>query len=165
MIESRRHPRSGRVAQVTGVVADDMVRRLTSCYHAIMAAIAGANDIRMIDPYHRGPSRIAVTILADIVGLDVGAVLTGYRGTIVATRTVSRYIGVIEIRRNPALGCMAIATLIYTYDMIRGLTCRSNAVVAVRTGALDVSMIDPGHGYPAVSAVAGVAELCRGYMT
>jgi hypothetical protein len=60
---------------------------------------------------------------------------------------------------------MAIAAEIDAGDVIRGLAGRRGAVVATHTGPLHVCMIDPGHGYPDIGIVAGIAELGRGYMT
>ena len=62
-----------------------MVRRLACRCRAIMTAIAGADHIRMIDPDRRCPGRVAVAVLAEIVGLNVSAVFASRHDTIMAT--------------------------------------------------------------------------------
>ena len=54
-----------------------MGRRLAGRRYAIVTAVAGADNIRMIDPDHRSPGCIAVAVFTDIAGLDMGAVLAG----------------------------------------------------------------------------------------
>lgn len=62
-----------------------MVRRLAGRRHTIVTAVTCADNIRMIDPDHRCPGRIAVAVFTEIAGLDMGAVLTSCRGTIMAS--------------------------------------------------------------------------------
>jgi hypothetical protein len=85
VVEIGGYPCSRRVTHIAGVVAGDMGCRLAGRRHTIMTAIAGAYDIRVIDPDNRSPGCIAMAIFAEIACLDVSAVLAGCRGTIMAT--------------------------------------------------------------------------------
>ena len=71
MIENRRHPTVGGMAVIAAVVARNVVGRLARCGGAVVTAEAAAQYSGMIDPDYRGPDIGAVTVLAQIGGLDV----------------------------------------------------------------------------------------------
>ena len=85
MIEGRRCPAIGGMTIIAAVVTGNVVGRLAQCRGAVVTAEAGAKYRGMIDVGHRGPDTGigAVTVLAQIRGLDVRAVLTGRGGAVV----------------------------------------------------------------------------------
>ena len=83
MVEYCRHPAIGGVTVIAVVVTGNVVGRLAQCRGAVVTAEAGAKYGGMIDPGHRGPDTGAVTVLAQVRGLDMGAVLAGRGGAVV----------------------------------------------------------------------------------
>lgn len=159
MIEVGWYPATGGVAQITGVVARHVVRRLTGRCGAVVTAVAGADDIRMIDPDHRYPGGVAMTILTHIGGLDMRRILTGCRRTVMTAGTVCRRAGVIEGGRHP--GCCRVAQItgVVARNMARVLACGRGAVVAAVAGADDIGVIDPDHRNPGGIAMAVLAHI------
>ena len=76
-----------------------------------------------------------MAILADVGGLDMLTMLAGCGRTIVAAGAVAGHIGVIEVRRYPAVGGMAVGADIAAGNVIRCLARCRCAVVAARTAA------------------------------
>ena len=107
VIEVGRHPAVGGVAQIAGVVAGDVVRRLAGGGGAVVTTEAGADHVIVIDPDHRHPGGVAMAVLAHIVGRNVGRILAGGGGAVVAAGAVGRGAGVIEGRRYPGVGGVA----------------------------------------------------------
>ena len=62
-----------------------------------------------------------------------------------AGTTAWRHAVVIENGRRPAIGCVAIVTSITGHDVVRCFSGRSCPIVAGKTGANDIGMIDSGH--------------------
>lgn len=79
MIECCRYPRVGGVTVGTGVAAVDMVGGLTRRRHSIMTSEATALYLGVIDSSDRHPSRVAMTGLTHIGGLNMGRILAGSR--------------------------------------------------------------------------------------
>ena len=84
---------------VAAVVAGDVVGRLARCRGAVVTAEAGAEYRCMVDPNHRVPGIGAVTVLAQVRGLDMGIGLAGRSAAVVTARAVAGHRGVIEGRR------------------------------------------------------------------
>jgi hypothetical protein len=64
------------VAIITGIFTGNMVEVLAGCGDAIMAAIAAAQHLEMINADHRLPGTGGVTIRANFGGTDMGWVFT-----------------------------------------------------------------------------------------
>lgn len=85
MIEIGRRPACCRVTLDTVCGDGDMVGVHTVGNGAVVATVAGTDHISMVDPSHRFPLRIAMAILAHIVGLHMFGVLTRQRRYTVTT--------------------------------------------------------------------------------
>lgn len=59
-----------------------------------------------------------MTVLAGIGCLSVRRVLTGCVGAVVTTEAVVRDIGVIEVRRYPGDGGVAVITIVTTANVV-----------------------------------------------
>lgn len=55
----------------------------------------------MVDAIRGNPDRVVVTVLADIGRIDMGLTLSGCGRTIVATKAITGYSGVVESCRYP----------------------------------------------------------------
>ena len=83
MVEYRRHPAVGGMTVIAAVVTGNVVGRLAQGRGAVVTTEAGAKDGGMVDPDHRGPDIGAVTVLAQVRGLDMGAGLAGCGAAVV----------------------------------------------------------------------------------
>lgn len=90
MIEGCRHPVVGGVAEVAGIAAGDMIRRLALRGAPIVAAGTDTTDLVVIDPGHRRPLGVAMAGFAKIGGQHVVGILTVNRLTVMATVAIIR---------------------------------------------------------------------------
>ena len=67
---------------------------------AVVAGGAGTDDVGVIDAGDRDPAAGAVAVLADRVGLDMGGVLAGGVGAVVAADAVAADVGCGRTRRR-----------------------------------------------------------------
>ena len=86
-----------------------------------------------------------MTVLAHFGGIDMCDVLAGGDGAVVTTGAVADHRGVIEVRRQPGIGGMAVIAVIAAGDVIDILTQRGGAVVATRTQPQYLQVIDADH--------------------
>ena len=133
VIEVRRPPRNCCVAVIAGVAAGDMCRVLAGRNRPVMAGVACANDLRVIDSEYRRENICRMTVFANIAGRDVRDVLTRRIDSVMAVDAVTRDIQVIEIGGQPASGCVAIVTGIAARHMSQVLPGSGDAIVACRT--------------------------------
>lgn len=70
-----------------------------------------------------------MAVLANIAGRNVVGIFADRIGSIVATRTIVRNIGVIEIRRNPASRRVTVVTGVAAGDVALILAGSNRAVV------------------------------------
>jgi len=99
VVEVGWQPRDSSVAVVTIVTAGDMCGMFADCYHTIMAGAAGADDLSVINRICRYPGVRCMAILTDDTGKNMVGVLARRIRTVVATRTISGDIDMVEIRR------------------------------------------------------------------
>ena len=122
------------VTIITGVATGNMVCRLADSRRPIMTAETRANHICMIDPDNRNPAGIAVTVLAQVIGLDMLGILAGSGGAVMAAGTVAG-IGVIEVGRRPCAGTMAVIAGIDAGKVLSMLAGCRGAVVTGEAAA------------------------------
>ena len=96
VIEIRRHPSRRRMAIVTVVATDNMVRIFTGCRHAVMTGPAGSEDIGVIDRRHRIPRCRVVAVLASVGYQNMRRNFAGRVGTVVTIDTIAGDVRVIE---------------------------------------------------------------------
>ena len=97
VIECCWSPRDGCVAVVTGVTACNMSWMLTRCDNAIVAAVAGADNLCVIHREDRCKDVGIVTVLANITGLNVRQVFTDGVDTVMAVNTISGDVQMVEV--------------------------------------------------------------------
>ena len=75
-----------------------------------MTGATGAQYRVVINPRHILECRGRVTIFADICGVNVRGIFASGVYAVMARRTITADVGVIEGRISPRIGCMAIFT-------------------------------------------------------
>ena len=139
VIEGCRNPAISRMTVIAVVVTGNVVSRLAQCRGAVVTAEAGAQYRGMINPGHRGPGTGigAVTVLAQIRGLDVRAGLTGRgRAVVSACAIASHRIMVHTCKRLPELIRVTfLAQQIRPNMILRQLVCgyMASLIVTSRT--------------------------------
>jgi hypothetical protein len=142
VVKIRRSPRNRRVAVVAGVATRNVCRVLTGRYDAVVAAVAGSNDLGVIHREDRCEDVRRVAVLADVAGLDMCKILARGIHTVVAVDAIAGDVQVIEIGRQPTTGGMAVVAGVAAIDVIQGLAGCGHTIVATRTGADDLCVID-----------------------
>ncbi len=137
------YPAISCVTVVAGIAAGSMGRVLPGGNCAVMAGVARANYLRVIDRIGGCEYHAIVTVLTNIGRLDVGRVLADCIGPVVAAKAVASDRAVVEVCRNPAVGRVALIAGIAATYVWRILSGGNRAVVAGRTRADDLRMIDP----------------------
>ena len=83
-----------------------------------MAGKAAADDVGMIDADHREPVAGAVTVFAQVIGLDVLDALASGDRAIVAAGTTGSSVAVIKTGIQPAVGTVAVFTIVSAGNMV-----------------------------------------------
>jgi len=141
VIESGGNPARGCMAVIAVIAAIDVCRILAFGDGAIVARVTGTDNLCVIYQVSRREDDVVVAVLADIGRLNMCWVLTCRISAIVTTEAVAGYVNVIEIRRNPGRGCMAVIATVAAIDMRRVLAFRNSAVVAGSTGTDNLCVI------------------------
>ena len=160
VIEVRRRPGDGRMAIVAIAATCDMRRMLAGSDDAVMTGRTTAEYLCVIDRYHGCPDCGAVAILANVRGLNVLRTLTGCISTVVAGHAAARDVGVVEIRRYPRDGGVAVVAAIAARDVQRVFASRSDAVMTGAATAQNLRMIDGDYGRPDGPTMAVLADVC-----
>lgn len=147
------------MANVALLGSCEVTRGDTSGAVPIVAAATIADHIGMINPDHRSPRATAMAILAKVTGVDMAAVFSRCRGTVVTTDTISGVICVIEISGHPCRGRVTKIAGIVTGDMGRRLAGRGGTIVTAMASANDIRVIDPDHWSPGRIAVAVLTDI------
>lgn len=115
---------------------------LADCRHAIVAGVAGPDDLCVINRKRWNPDIGCMAVLAYISGLNMRRILAGCIGTVMAARAIAGDIHVIKICRQPAGRGVAVLAIVATVDMCRMFASRSYAVVTGAAGAEYLGVID-----------------------
>jgi len=99
MIEIRRQPRDRGVTVIAVDAAFNVCRVLARRGDAVVAGIAGADDMRVIDRHHGLPHVCRMAVLADFAGQNMRLVLAGRIRAVMAAGAVTGDIHVIKVRR------------------------------------------------------------------
>ena len=112
VVEIGRNPCVGRVAIVAVVAAGDVRRVLALGNDAVVAGHAGTDHVGVIDEVRRRKGHVVVTVLADVSRVDMRWMFADFVHAVVATDAVVRDVDVVEIRRNPGGGRVAIVAVV-----------------------------------------------------
>ena len=164
VIESGGYPAHRRMAVIAVVAANDVGRILALGNCAIVAGVTGTNNVQVIDPICRCEDDIVMTVLADIGGLEMRWILACRIRAIVAAEAIAGDVDVIEVRRNPAHGRMAVIAVVATTDMSRILAFGNRAVMAGVTGADNLGVIDLVCRRENGSVMAVIASIAGAYV-
>ena len=104
VIEIRRTPSYCRVAVITGVTARDMGWMFTCGDIAVMACVTGTDDLRVVNGKDWRKYVGVMAVLANVAGLNMCKIFTDSVDAIVTVDTVTGYVDVIEVCREPADG-------------------------------------------------------------
>lgn len=119
MVEVGRHPGNCRMAVITDIPCSNVTRMLALSSCTVMAVAAAAYYLGMVDKRNRFPAGRAVTIFANIRGLNVHWALARRIHAVVATNAIANNAAVIEHSRNPGSRVMAIVALIARGHVIK----------------------------------------------
>jgi len=161
VVEIRRDPGVGGMTVIASVLAPDVVRRLASGDHAVVAAGAGTDDLEVVHAHQRHPERRAMAGVTGIRAAYVLGALSGGTDAVVAAHAIASNTNVVEIRRNPGVGGMTIVTGLLALNVVRRLTGRNDAVVAGLAATQNLKVIDPDHRHPHCGAVTAFAHTGR----
>ena len=121
---------------------------LTLRDRAIVTTGTGAIDRTMIDPRHRYPGIIAVTIIAGVGRIDVRGIFPGRRTAVVTTGTRASDTAVVKIDIAPTAARVAIVAGIGSGN-VRGILANGyRAIVTTSATASYRRMIDSCHRKP-----------------
>ena len=90
------------MAIVAGIAACDMCWMFACRNDAIMTAVAGTDDLRVVNGEDRRKYVGVVAVLANITGLDVCQVLADGIDTVVAVNTLARDVQMVKSGWQPA---------------------------------------------------------------
>lgn len=142
MVEARWQPCGRRMTDIAFgrrlKMSDIFARRRG----AVVAAGAGAYDMRVVDCRGRRESRDVVAILADIVGLYMIRGFADRVDAVVTTDTVAGNVVVIKIGRQPGDSRVAVVACVCAGDVIRGLAGDDCVVVTARAFSDNLKVVD-----------------------
>ena len=101
VVEARWPPGDRRMAIVAGIAAREMCWMFACRNDAIMAAVAGADNLCVVDGEDRRKDVGTVAVLANIAGLNVCQILADGIDTVMAVDTQARDVQVIKVGRQP----------------------------------------------------------------
>lgn len=102
-----------------------------------------------------------MTVLAHVRRQWVRRALAGCIRAVVTTEAVVDDSGVVEVRRNPGHGRMAVVAVIATCNMCRILASRGRAVVTREAGTDDLQVINDISWFPYDVVVAVCTNVRR----
>ena len=118
VIKHRRYPAVGGMAVIAGIGRTDMGWIFTRGGCAVVAGRTGTDYIGVIDADNRRPGGVAMAVFTQCVGLDMSRIFSGSGRAVVATEATAADAVMIEYRRYPAIGAVAIVTGITAADMV-----------------------------------------------
>ncbi len=159
MIEIGGNPADRGMTIVTGIAAIDMCRILAGRDRAVVTAVAGTNNLRVIDSHCRRKGNHIVAVLAYQGGLYVCWVLADGVGAVVTAGTIAGDVHVVEIGRNPSASGMTIIASVAT-GQVRGMFAGCGHTVMTRTATADyLCVINSVSWHPDSRVVAVFADI------
>ena len=122
-------PASCRVAVIAGIAARNMRRMFACGYDAVVAAVAGPDDLRVVNSEDRRKDVGVVAILTSVTGENMGQILANGINAVMAVNTLTGDIQMVEVGWQPGYRRVAIVTDVTTADMRRVLARCNDAIV------------------------------------
>lgn len=113
----------------------------------------------MVDLGRWHPQARGVAGLTKIRRLDMSGILARGRHTVVAALAIASDIGMIKVRRQPAVCRMAIITGFRTGNMIRRFARSAHAVVTRTATSQHFDVVYPDRGNPHCRSMATLTEI------
>lgn len=157
MIEGCGNPAVGRMTGVAIFATCNVGRILANSNGVVMARRAGTDHLRMINPVCRCKQDRAMAVLTNVAGQNMIEVFADRIATVVATKAISRNIGVIEIRRQPGHRGMAVVTIVTTGNVTRDFAGSDCAVMAGTASTDHLGVVNSDCGRPDRRIVAILA--------
>ena len=157
VVEIGGRPCKRRVAVAAVVAARNVGRMFAGRRIAVVTAIAGSQNLRVIDSKYRRPGCAPVAILAGIRSAYVCGVLPGCVSAVVTTEAISGDVCVIEDGRKPQCAGVAIVALVTGNNVPGRFACCEGAVVAGSTTPGDGRVVHDRDRAPGRSCVAALA--------
>jgi len=142
MVKGRRDPANCRMTVIAGIGAGDVRRMFAGRRRTVMAGRADADDLRMVNSVKRCEEHTVMAILADVSCLNVPGILANGFDAVMTADAIARDIEMVEVRREPAIACMTVITSITTGDVCWMFSRGDGAIVAGRTDADNLGMVD-----------------------
>jgi len=102
VVEGRWSPGDRCMAVIAGIAAGYMCRMFACRNNTIMTAVAGADDLRVVNGEDGCKDVGVVAVLANITGLDVCQVLTNGIDTVMAVNTLASDVQMVKVGWQPA---------------------------------------------------------------
>jgi len=161
VIEIRGQPTDCAVTVIAGVAAGNVRRVLAGGDDAVVTGTTTSDHLRVIDG-HDGREHIrGVAVVTDIRRSDVCRVLTGCVRAVMAAKTVTGDVPVIEIRGQPTNCAVTVIAIVTAGDMRRIFASGNDAVVAGATTPDHLGVIDSHHGRKRSRGVAVLTDIGR----
>lgn len=162
VVEVRRNPAKRGVTTIAIIATGNMRGVFTNREYIVMTRFAGADDLRVIHPLYGLPHCRDVAVFAHVGGLNVAQAFAGRVRTVMASTAAADNIGMVENRRKPAVGGMAVVTIVTAGKVCRGLAAGNDIVVAGNASTDDLRVIYCNGWLPerrAVTVLTGIGRL------
>lgn len=123
------YPAGRCVAVVAGVATRNVVWSLSGRRESVVTGATASGYLGVVDNVHRRKRIRVVAIFAHVGRCHVGRVFSGCIRTVVAARTISRDIDVVEVGRYPASRRMTIVASVAAVQVSGILASRGDAVM------------------------------------
>lgn len=136
------------VAILANVACLDVRRILARGFDAVMAIDAVAYDIKVVE-IRRYPAGCGVTVVAGIATRNMVRRLSGRREAVMTGSTSTGHLGMVDgVHRRKRIAIVAVLADVGCRYVRRVFTGRIGAIVAARTIACDIDVVEVGR-YPA----------------
>jgi len=161
VIKIRRCPAKRAVAVIAGITAGDVPRVLASRQYAVVAGAAHANNLAVIHGHYWRKDVGGMAVLTDIRGLDMCRIFAGRVYAVMAADTITHDIHMVEIRRQPGHGAVAIVTIVAAGDVPLVFSGCCEAIMAGAATAQHLRVINDCHWHERNGRMTVFADVGR----
>ncbi len=154
VVKIRRQPGDRRVAVIASITAGDMCGVLTGRCDAVVTGTTGSNHMHVIDSICGRECAGVVAIFTDITCLNVSQILACRIGAVMAATAVAGNVRVVENRRQPGDGRVAVVAIIAARNVCRVFAGGCYAIMTGSAGPDYLRVIDRVSGYPDIRRMA-----------
>lgn len=129
VVEIGRNPAKRRMAVVAVIATGNMTGVLAGRDSTVVTGRTDTDHLRMVNPVGRGKDDVVMTVLTHVGRQNMCRVLADGLGAVMAAEAVVDDCGMIEGRRYPAVGRVAVVTRVAARNVRWILASGSRAVV------------------------------------